>query len=64
MLQDVTALISCVYHVINVLEYNALSLGIISYTGVMGNAPATIKEILTEFSIFTYVGGLYFKYVP
>ena len=32
-------------------------------TGVMGNAPETIKEIFTQHSIFNYREGLYFKYV-
>ena len=40
-----------------------LSLGINSCTGVMGNAPETMKEIFTECSILNYGGGLYFKYV-
>ena len=43
---------------------NVLGLGINSCTGIMGNAPETIKEIFTERSILTYGGGLYFKYVP
>ena len=42
---------------------NVFSVGINLCTGVMGNAPVTIKEIFTERLVFNYREGLYFKYV-